>query len=55
MFKIFKSSNPISLQKKYDKLMKEAYDLSKSNPTESQKRQQEALKIQKKLVASMNV
>lgn len=31
--------------------MKEAYDLSKVNPTESQKRQQEAQEIQKKLIA----
>ena len=52
MFKIFKSSNPIALQKKYDKLMKEAYDLSKVNPAESEKRQQEAREIQKKLIAS---
>ena len=51
MFKIFKSSNPISLQKKYDKLMKEAYELSKLDPAESQKRHQEALEIQKKLIA----
>ena len=51
MFKIFKASNPATPQKKYDKLMKEAYDLSKVDPAESQKRQQEALAVQKKLIA----
>jgi len=51
MLNIFKSSKVNSLQKKYDKLMKEAYDLSKSNPGESLKKQREAQEVQKRLIA----
>jgi ATP-dependent protease HslVU (ClpYQ) peptidase subunit len=50
MLSLFKSAKISSLQKKYDKLMKEAYDLSKSNPTDSQKKQLEAQEIRKKII-----
>jgi len=50
MFKIFKTTSVSSLQRKYDKLMKEAYELSKSNPEESLKKQKEAQEIQKKII-----
>lgn len=51
MLNLFKSSKVSSLQKKYDKLMKEAYDLSKSNPEESLRKQKEAQEVQRKLIA----
>ncbi|MEO1255514.1 MAG: Lacal_2735 family protein [Bacteroidota bacterium] len=51
MFKLFKPTSVSSLQRKYDKLMKEAYDLSKSNPDESTKKQKEAHEIHKQLIA----
>jgi len=38
------------MQKKYDRLMKEAYDLSKSNPEESLKKQKEAQEIQRQII-----
>lgn len=50
MLNLFKSSKISSLQKKYDKLMKEAYDLSKTNPADSQKKQLEAQEIRKKII-----
>ena len=50
MFNIFKSTSVSSLQKKYEKLMKEAYELTRSNPTESKKKQEEAQEIQKQLI-----
>ena len=40
------------MQKKYDRLMKEAYDLSKSNPEESLRKQKEAQEIQRKIIAT---
>ncbi len=40
------------MQKKYDRLMKEAYYLSKSNPEESLKKQKEAQEIQQKIIAT---
>lgn len=40
------------MQKKYDRLMKEAYDLSKSNPEESLRKQKEAQQIQQKIIAT---
>lgn len=50
MLNLFKSSKISSLQKKYDKLMKEAYDLSKSNPEKSLERQSQAQEIQLKMI-----
>ncbi|SNS42628.1 hypothetical protein SAMN05421640_0089 [Ekhidna lutea] len=52
MLNLFKSSKVNSLQKKYDRLMKEAYDLSKSNPDESLQKQKEAQEIQRKIIAT---
>ncbi|MEQ8906942.1 Lacal_2735 family protein [Ekhidna sp.] len=52
MIKLFKTSKVNSLQKKYDRLMNEAYYLSKSNPEESFKKQQEAQEIQRKIIAT---
>ncbi len=52
MLKLFKSSKVDSMQKKYDRLMKEAYDLSKSNPEESLRKQKEAQEIQRKIIAT---
>ena len=49
MLNLFKTSRG-SLQKKYDKLIKEAYQLSKVNPQESLKKQQEAQKVQLELI-----
>ncbi len=49
MLSIFKSSKG-SLQKKYDKLMKEAYVLSKVNPQESLIKQKEAQQVQLQLI-----
>lgn len=40
------------MQKKYDRLMKEAYDLSKSNPEESLKKQKEAQEVQRRIIAT---
>ncbi|MEO9483065.1 MAG: Lacal_2735 family protein [Ekhidna sp.] len=51
MIKLFKASKVTSLQKKYDKLMKEAYDLSKSNPEMSQQKQLEAQEIQRQIIS----
>lgn len=49
MLSMFKTSQG-SLQKKYDKLMKEAYQLSKVNPQESLRKQQEAQQVQIQLI-----
>ena len=49
MLGLFKTSRG-SLQKKYDKLMKEAYQLSKVNPQESLRKQQEAQQVQLQLI-----
>ncbi len=51
MLRFFKKSNVSSLQKQYDRLMHEAYILSKANPAESMERQKQALEIQRKIVA----
>ena len=51
MLNLFKSSKISTLQKKYDKLMKEAYALSKTNPEASLEKQKEAQEIQRKLIA----
>ncbi len=51
MINFFKSAKINSLQKKYDKLIKEAYSLSKTNPAEGQKILVEAQEIQKQLIA----
>ena len=51
MLNLFKSSKVSSMQKKYDRLMKEAYELSKSNPEESLKKQKEAQEIQRQIIA----
>lgn len=51
MLSLFKSSKISSLQKKYDKLMKEAYELSKSNPEASLQKQKEAQEIQRQLIS----
>ncbi|WP_436514646.1 Lacal_2735 family protein [Ekhidna sp. To15] len=40
-----------SLQRQYDRLMHEAYVLSKSNPEESMEKQKQALKVQRQMVA----
>ncbi|WP_370088137.1 Lacal_2735 family protein [Ekhidna sp.] len=52
MIKFFRSSQVNSLQKKYDRLMKEAYELSKSNPDESLRKQKEAQEVKRKLIAT---
>lgn len=52
MLNIFKTSKVNSLQKKYDRLMKEAYDLAKSNPDESLRKQKEAQQIQQQIIAT---
>ena len=52
MFKIFKKTSTSSLQRKYDKLMHEAYVLAKSNPAESMEKQKQALEIQRRIVSN---
>lgn len=49
MLSMFKTSRG-SLQKKYDKLMKEAYHLSKVDPQESLRKQKEAQQVQLQLI-----
>lgn len=51
MLRLFKKNNASNLQRQYDKLMHEAYVLSKSNPTESMEKQKQALEIQRQIVA----
>lgn len=51
MLKFFRRSSTASLQRQYDNLMHEAYVLAKSNPEMSTKKQQEALEIQRKILA----
>ncbi|WP_462253518.1 Lacal_2735 family protein [Ekhidna sp.] len=50
MIKLFKQNRVSLLQKKYDKLMREAYDLARSNPAESQQKQIEAQEIQRQII-----
>lgn len=50
MFGLFKKKSELeNLQKKYKKLMKEAFDLSKSNRSASDEKYAEADKIQKQI------
>lgn len=51
MIRFFKKSNVSTLQRQYDKLMHEAYVLSKANPGESMEKQKKALEIQRQIVA----
>lgn len=51
MIKFFKQSKINSLQKKYDKLMKESYDLARSNPDQSQQKSLEAQAIQREIIS----
>lgn len=51
MLHLFKRDKTGTLQKKYDRLMKEAYVLSKVNPEEGMKKQLEAQEIQKQIIA----
>ena len=51
MINFFKKNKVDSLRRKYDQLMKEAYDLSKSNPDESLNKQKEAQEVQRKILA----
>ena len=51
MLRFFKKSNVASLQREYDKLMHEAYVLSKANPSESMEKQKKALEIQRQIVS----
>lgn len=51
MFKFLKKNNTTTLQRQYDKLMHEAYVLSKANPEQSMAKQKEALEIQRQIVA----
>ncbi|MEO1255515.1 MAG: Lacal_2735 family protein [Bacteroidota bacterium] len=50
MIKFFRQNKVETLKRKYDKIMKEAYDLSKSNPDASLIKQKEAQEIQRKIV-----
>ncbi|WP_420576480.1 Lacal_2735 family protein [Ekhidna sp.] len=51
MIKLFRKTNVESLQRKYDKLMHEAYVLSKTNTEESMKRQKQALEVQQDILS----
>ncbi len=51
MIKLFKQSKINSLQKKYDKLMKESYDLARSNPDQSQEKQLEAQAVKREIIS----
>jgi len=52
MFGLFKKKSEVEkLQEKYQKLMKEAFDLSKVNRSESDKKYAEADDVQKKIEA----
>ena len=52
MFGLFKKKTEVEkLQEKYEKLMKEAFDLSKINRSESDSKYAEADKIQKQIEA----
>lgn len=50
MWNIFRKTKAETLQLKYDKLMKEAYDLSMIDPELSFKKQKEAHEVQKELI-----
>lgn len=52
MFGLFKKKTPIQkLQEKYDQLIKESYELSTVNRSESDKKQSEAQEILKEIDA----
>ncbi len=51
MIKFFRKSKVEFLQRKYDKLMHEAYILSKANPEESMKKQMQAMKVQRDILS----
>ncbi|WP_421763645.1 Lacal_2735 family protein [Ekhidna sp.] len=51
MIRFFRKPNISSLQRQYDKLMHEAYILSKANPEQSMEKQKQALEIQREIVA----
>jgi hypothetical protein len=52
MFGLFKKKSPVDkLEAKYKKLLKEAYDLSTVNRTESDKKQAEAQEVLEQLEA----
>ncbi|NQZ74745.1 MAG: Lacal_2735 family protein [Ekhidna sp.] len=50
MFKFFRKNKVEALEKKYNKLMQEAYILCKANPEESWKKQQEAIEVRKQII-----
>lgn len=50
MLNMFKSRSRNALQKKYDRLIREAYQLSGSNPDESMLKQKEAQEIQLQII-----
>ncbi|MEO9869842.1 Lacal_2735 family protein [Ekhidna sp.] len=54
MLRFLRKSKIESLQNKYDKLMKEAYVLSKANPQESLVKQKEAQEIHKQILLKSN-
>ncbi len=55
MFGIFKKKTPLQkLQKQYDRLINESYELSTSNRQESDKKQAEAAEILKQIDALGN-
>lgn len=49
MFKFLKKNSVNSLQEKYEKLQKEAYDLSKIDPKEHEKKQVQANEVLKQI------
>ena len=49
MFGIFKKDKKKSLQKKYEKLMQESFDLSKTDRSASDKKQAEAEAVLKEI------
>lgn len=51
MLGFFKKKSIDTLQKKYERLMKEAYVLSKANPEESKRKQSEAIEVRKQIIA----
>lgn len=51
MIRFFKKSNVASLQRQYDRLMHEAYILSKADPEQSMEKQKQALAVQREIVA----
>ncbi len=55
MFGLFKKKSKVEiLQKKYEKLMKAAFDLSKTDRTASDRKQEEAHKVLEEIEALKN-